>query len=107
MQVVDSPYLVPELCRLLNMRESELVGCVAPHVIGWLCVNQRLQELQCLAGMARCTRAGELFTRYAEFAITHILWNPSGAFEALLDFVDSLAPDGATLHACRHVLSHV
>jgi hypothetical protein len=40
------PALLLELSRLLSLSETELVKEVVPHVIGWLCVHQKKDELQ-------------------------------------------------------------
>ena len=52
--VLDQPNLLPELSRLLGVPEIDLVKEIVPHVIGWLCVHQKREELQVLPGQTLC-----------------------------------------------------
>ena len=49
--VLDQPTLLPELSRLLGVAEIDLVKEIVPHVIGWLCVHQKREELQVIQTM--------------------------------------------------------
>lgn len=44
--VCDSPALLRELLRLVGMGQCEVARAVAPHVIGWACMNGRREELE-------------------------------------------------------------
>ena len=45
-QVSELPHLVPELCRLLGMREVRLAEEVVPHVIGYLACHKDVQQIE-------------------------------------------------------------
>lgn len=59
LQVLTSPRLLPELCRLLNATDAQLVRAIVPHAIGPLCCSNRLDELRvraCQYGPVTCCR---------------------------------------------------
>lgn len=69
----DRPALLPELASLVKMSERALATRVAPHVIGWLCVHERLPELSALAAKLE-TSVASLFINHAYHAIAYALW---------------------------------
>lgn len=44
--VADRPAMLRELSRLLQRPQMQMMESIAPHVIGWICQNQRRDCLQ-------------------------------------------------------------
>ncbi|KAG2423364.1 hypothetical protein HYH02_015337 [Chlamydomonas schloesseri] len=85
--VLTSPRLLPELCRLLNATDAQLVRAIVPHAIGPLCCSNRLDELRELARRLDLPPA-ELFTLHAHHAYAYAFWKEPAAFDAFMERVE-------------------
>ncbi len=71
--VADKPALLAELAALLKQPEQELTKAVVPHVIGWMCRNQRREGLAVLARKMGMSVAS-LVINHAGRAIAEAFW---------------------------------
>ncbi|PNW78179.1 hypothetical protein CHLRE_10g467200v5 [Chlamydomonas reinhardtii] len=85
--VLTSPRLLPELCRLLNATDAQLVRAIVPHAIGPLCCSNRLDELRELARRLDLPPA-EMFTLHAHHAYAYAFWKEPAAFDAFMERVE-------------------
>ncbi|GIL60615.1 hypothetical protein Vafri_15148, partial [Volvox africanus] len=101
--VLQSPRLLPELCRLTKLSEASVVRAALPHAIGPLCCGNKLPELRALARLVDMTPS-ELFTLHAHHAYAYAFWKEAQAFEAFIDAVDELMDEP---HGHQRVLGNV
>ncbi|KAL6746419.1 hypothetical protein V8C86DRAFT_3034694, partial [Haematococcus lacustris] len=87
--IADSPRLLPELSRLLQMDDSALARAIVPHVIGWLCLHRKADALATLAELLGTTSQA-LFANYADHAIAYAFWVGNQRIGDFVEFVDAL-----------------
>ncbi|GFR46175.1 hypothetical protein Agub_g7703, partial [Astrephomene gubernaculifera] len=98
--VLSAPWLLPELCRLVQRHEARLLPEALPHAIGPLCGARKLGELKELARILDVS-PDQLFTAYAHHAYAYAFWRETRDFNS---FVDALMDEQ---QATKRVLGNV